>query len=144
MQSALRATHVVLSLRYCTCFEHSSLVVICLSPLGPSLYCVLVLGLGWPVASPGRFGCVMSLVSFSGFQGFVRPPPHRRRFCWSAFRGVRFLLFPSLSGLALVVARVGGVFVSFSSLLRPPPSPVFVCGVLLFIKRQTHSKPCPH
>ena len=84
-----------------------------------------MLGLGWSVASPGRFGCVRSLVSSSGFLGVVRPPPHRRRFRWSAFRGVRSLLFPSLSGLALVVARVGGVFVSFSSLLRPPPPLVF-------------------
>ena len=58
----------------------------------------LVLGLGWFVASPGRFGCVRSLVSFSGFQGVVRPPPHRRRFCWSAFRGVRFLLFLPFQG----------------------------------------------
>ena len=32
-------------------------------------------------------------MSFSGFLGVVRPPPHRRRFRWSVFRGVRFLLF---------------------------------------------------
>ena len=45
--------------------------VICKSPIGPSLLCVLVLGLGWSVASPGRFGCVRSLVSFSGVQGVL-------------------------------------------------------------------------
>ena len=57
---------------------------------------------------------------FRGLAGCRSSPSRPSPLLLSAFRGVRFLLFPSVSGLTLVVSRVGGVFVSFSSLLRSP------------------------